>query len=441
MDERLVQISYIVNSAISLGMIYYGFTCLFKPAVRKIWIFLAYGVFLFISTSLFFHFGSGWLNLAFNIVGTLGIALLFTEKISTRFIFSLLLYILTIVADAISFTGLSYIHYRHYGTELPPEVVIFVVRTVTNIIFLPLLLISTIAFRKFSKRNVRNSYFKIPVTYTISTLALLLGIILINIRLILAEIRYIQTTLVNLMTSQFIVLVIIFFVIWLYNALLDHLDAREKNRQKDLLLERWEIQYGTTMEAQEIISGLKHNLKYHFLALLGFAKNSEVTKIEHYIKNELGSFTSVINTGNMCIDAMLNYYIQRIKEFLEIDLETNIRIPAQLILNANRTAVILGNALENAMEACAQVPHSERYIRVNAIVSRNEALLITIENPYTTLPVTDKDNKLITTKTDKRRHGFGLSSIQELLADETGSVDIEYADGIFRFKLLLYDVI
>ena len=438
MDE----IIFYLNSAVYLGMMYYGFSCMFKPAIKKKWLALIYIASWVIASQAFLHFESGWINLSVNIVYFLSLTFLFAGKLSARFVFALLLYVLSIVADAISFASLSYIYYQQLGTEMSMEFILTVARTVSNIVFLPLLLISTIAFRKFLKRNAHNRSFKTPASYTIFVFLLLLGIIVINLFLIVAEIYYVQTTLLRIIVSQFIVLVIIFFVVWLYNALLDHLDAQEKSRQKDLLLERWEMQYQTVASAQKVMAELQHNLRYHFVTLLEYAKNGAVKEIEAHITNEIGAFDHIINTGNLSFDAILNYYSQRIKETLDISLEASLWIPPNMKLDAAFIVMALGNALENAMEACLHVAPHERYVRLEAKASPTEdLLLIIIENPYGIEPVIDESSRLVTTKSEKRNHGFGLSSIQEHFPQKAGHMDVEYGNGVFRFKLLFYHVL
>ena len=54
--------------------------------------------------------------------------------------------------------------------------------------------------------------------------------------------------------------------------------------------------------------------------------------------------------------------------------------------------------------------------------------------------VADKKGNLLTTKSDKRNHGLGLASVREALLEETGHIHIEYADSIFQFMLIFYNV-
>ena len=435
MAESLVQIVFYINSVIYLGMTYYAFTCLFEPLAKKRWILLVYVAFFLLASHPIFHFESGWLNLAVNMLFFLSVTFLFTGDLWARLSFSAMLYISSIVADAISFWSLSYIYYNQYGTALPLEYIQNIGRTATNVIFLPLLLANIMLFRRLFKEKIRSTYFKAPVAYTSSVFLMLAGIILIDLLFILAAMAEIHTNAIPIVIGQ---LAILFFLIWMYYTILGHLEAREKSRLKDHMLERWEMQYQAVLNAQKVIAELNHNLRFHFLTLSGFLKKGEIEKAQAHIAEKIGAVDDVIHTGNMSIDAMLNYYRQRIEGTLGLELETDIHVPANMNLDANIIVMILGNAMENAMEACGQVEPADRYIRVKATLTENEALLIVIENPYAVEPLCDREGNLITTKPDKQNHGLGLASIQEILPEEMGHIHHEYAQNSFRFMLLYY---
>ena len=66
--------------------------------------------------------------------------------------------------------------------------------------------------------------------------------------------------------------------------------------------------------------------------------------------------------------------------------------------------------------------------------------MVEIENPYTLAPIVHKTGKFITTKADKRNHGYGLSSVAERLSENAGHIHTEYKDGVFHFMLVLHSV-
>ena len=443
MTENTAQMIYYINSVIHMGMTYYGFICIFRPAVKKRWILLAYMAFLIISSQQFFSFDNKWANLIVNAVAFITISLFFAGNLSTKLVFASLLYILGIVADIISFIGLSHIYYGQYGTAMPPEYIYSVQRTVTNIIYAPLFLANILIFRRYFIQKASDKQFKIPDTHTLSILLIMAGIILLDALYIAASINEMRTKAGQIIFSQFCVLVIIILVIWLYNTTLRHLEALRESRLKDRMPERWETQYKTAMNSQKAMSESNHNLRFILMTLAGLLKEGNVDEAEKQLQKKLGEINYIINTGNLPIDTTLNYYQQKIREALDVEFETDLQIPPNMTLDAGLIVTILGNALENAIEACVKVAPSQRYIRVKASLTNkgtNNALFITITNPYTIAPVADKDGNLITTKPDNRNHGVGLASIQEMLPDNLGHIHFEYADNIFRFMLIFYNV-
>lgn len=440
LNDLFVQAVYYANGVLFMLMVYLGMTSVFKPKVKRKWILFAYIVFIFASAELFLAFENMWINLAINTIALVSFSFFFEGRLSARIVFSVLIYAMSIMADGLSFLVINHIHYLRHGTEIQIEYIQTVVRTFTNIIFLPFFLLAILLFRKSNADKLFQKHIRIPKTYTVSALVIIAGVVLANVLFISASSGDFHTTVIPLSISLFISAIIIMLIIWLYNAILNHLEMLEEGRVREQMLERWENQYKAACESQKIISDMNHNLRYHFLTLDTYLKKGEVTEAAEHINEYIGKLGNGINTRNISIDAMLNYYQQRIKENLGIELKTELMIPSSMKLNPTHIVTILGNALENAMEACELVEHSSRYINVKASITTREALLVVIVNPYSVTPITDKNGDLMTTKKDKHNHGLGLASIREIMPDEKGYTYFEYADNVFKFMAVFYDV-
>jgi hypothetical protein len=414
---------------------------MFKLVPKRKWILLAYIAFLLVSSELFLAFGNMWINLVINTIVFISFALLFSGNLTARLIFSALIYTMSIVADGLSFLALNYIFYIQRGTEIPVELMQTAGRTLVNIIFLPILLITMLFFRRIFAENAFQKHLKIPKSYTVSILAVIAGIVLINVLFISAAADDFQVNAIKLSISLLVSAMVILLIIWFYNTMLNHLKMLEESRLRDHMLERWEIQYNAARDSQKVIAGINHNLRYNFLTLSGFLKNDEVEKAQKHIEDHIGQLSYIVSTGNISIDAMLNYYQQRIKDVLNIEMKSELLIPPDMKLDSTHIVTILGNAIENAMEACEQVEQDSRYIHLKASITAKNALLINIINPYLVSPITDNDGNLITTKADKRNHGLGLVSISEIIPEEKGQVHFEFADNVFKFMAVFYDII
>ena len=442
MSEFAAQITLFANGAISAWMAYYAFTCIFTPAIKKRWILLAYSAYLIIATQMFFEFESPWLYLTINLVSFFALTFLFRGNLSTKLVFALLIYIVGMLAEWLSFLIINFTHYIQYGTNISLEDILPIARTITSMVFLPLVLLVILIFRKFVNKKARHKHFKVPAKYTLSILLMLLGIIFVNTLFLFTAIAMaeIQESITPITISHLVSSGIILLITWVYNTILNHLEEVEKNQQRDQMLERWEIQYRTAVSSQKIIAELEHNLSYHFLTLASLLREGKTANAEQYIADKIGRFDTIISTGNMPLDTMLNFYRQKIKERLDIDLGIELSILPDMKMDAELLATILGNALENALEACAYVEPAKRYIHIKAVLTSQSELILTVTNSYAVAPVVDSAGNFITTKADKEKHGIGLSSIQEILSKEVGHIQVDYDDNMFQFSLFFYNV-
>ena len=440
MGEALTQIAFYINGLLFASMKYYAFVCIFRPAAKKYWMLLAYLAFVVVTSQVFFVTEGVWLNIGVNLVAAFLLTFLFAGNLGVKFIAAFLFYAMGVLAEVIAFLILNAIHYWENGTGVAVEAILVVGRTVANVIHLPLVLIVILIFRKVINQKARRQQFKVPIRFNVSILLMLSGIVLGNVLFVSSVMHEINEHVAQVTVAQLASSGVIFLIIWLYNTVLNNLEEFERNNLKDQMLKRWEMQYQTVTDSQAVIAKLKHNLKYHFFALAEFLEKDEAEKAKAHIRAEIGRFDAVIATGNMAIDSILNHYQHRVKSELGIDFETELMIPAGMELETQLIVVALGNALENAVEACARVEHAERYICFQARYIKEGELLISIKNPFSVAPVVDRNGDFITSKEDKRNHGIGLSSVREMLTEETGYLHTEFTEKEFCFLLHFYHV-
>jgi len=352
-------------------------------------------------------------------------------------VYATFLYGVGIVAEVISYFAVSTVYSLQYGEAAQLHYILPVARTVSNVIFVPLMLGSIILFRKLFFGKVEHRQLNIPIKYTIAFLVVLQGIVLQNSLLVIATVPQMLATVPELIISHIITAIMLLLVIWIYNTVLIHLEEFEKSLAKDQMLERWEVQYQATVSSQKLISKLKHDMKYNHLTTLSLLNEGSYDEAKKHIESGLGSFSPIINTGNMAIDVMLNYYNQKAIDELGIRLEMELSIPPRMKVDANIIAIILGNALENASNACERVEAEKRYINVKISYLPHGELIIIITNPYAIAPIVDEFGELQTTKNDKNKHGLGIVNMREILPKEQGRIHFEYEENTFKFILLL----
>lgn len=139
---------------------------------------------------------------------------------------------------------------------------------------------------------------------------------------------------------------------------------------------------------------------------------------------------------NIVIDSLIGYWYVEAKK-VGIDFSVNLNIPMEMPFRGADICLILGNLLENAVEA-AQKAEGKKYIRFHMKYDKNNLLLF-VENNYKGVLIKTKDKRLKSTKTDAGNHGVGLSSVYRIAAKYHGVVTID--DDVanrFLIRVVLY---
>ena len=97
--------------------------------------------------------------------------------------------------------------------------------------------------------------------------------------------------------------------------------------------------------------------------------------------------------------------------------------------------IILGNILDNAIEALETEVISNKYINLS-LSQINTYLAIQCENPYLNKPQ-EKNGYLITTKAEKEFHGIGLKNVAEICDSHRGELHYCFENSLFTIKILL----
>lgn len=182
----------------------------------------------------------------------------------------------------------------------------------------------------------------------------------------------------------------------------------------------------------------KHNLINELITLKNSVENSEcemvINDLNRIIKgcdvNENYS-----SCGNKIVDAIINFKYAIAKEFA-IDFDLKIFIPEVLPINQCDIGIVLGNALDNAIEAVKQCQNSKKVIHIIMGIKK-EALVLIIKNPYEHIIKKDKTGNLLTSKKNSSRHGFGVNSISRVVENYQGEVLIDTTDSVFSITVIM----
>lgn len=185
---------------------------------------------------------------------------------------------------------------------------------------------------------------------------------------------------------------------------------------------------------------LRHDLKNQFVFLLELLKNKEYDTLRQNMEKlaeqgGLEGFT-IVDSGNSFLDALINYKYEMAKQY-GIDFTANLDIPTELPQSPTDLCVILGNALDNAIEANAGRDVPMPFIRLNIKYDRGNLLLV-VHNSYDGTIFRDEKGRVRTRKEEKSHHGIGLISMEKVVKKYGGFLTTETEDKVYKLHILLH---
>lgn len=205
--------------------------------------------------------------------------------------------------------------------------------------------------------------------------------------------------------------------------------AKLKSEQAELL----ERDYNILNNAYAINAKLFHDFHNHIgvlRQLLSHSKTAEAVQYLDELQMPVQEMTDTVWTGDETVDYLINSKAATAKENI-IDYQVQVEFPRRTNLQSADLCAILGNLLDNALEAAKQVPNpKQRFIRLT-IRRINQMLVIKTENSFMTAPI-EKDGALKTSKDGNGLHGWGLKSAQAAAEKYDGMVQTSYSGNTFK---------
>ena len=166
-------------------------------------------------------------------------------------------------------------------------------------------------------------------------------------------------------------------------------------------------------------------------------KNAEMLEYLDKMEQAMINPREHVSSGNKDIDGILNFMLEKAVSILK-KVDVQVKIPEDLHTCSFELAVILGNIIDNAIEAASKVDIEEREIKLLAKMSGNN-LYLEMDNPYTG-NLRKQGRNYLTTKGDKNEHGLGLRIVENIINRHSGQMIIDDKENYFRIKVLLYNI-
>ena len=181
--------------------------------------------------------------------------------------------------------------------------------------------------------------------------------------------------------------------------------------------------------------GWRHDYHNHIQAMLALTDSPEELRQYLWMLNDdLTTVDTVLKTGNVMVDAILNSKLSLIKT-KNIAVNAKAVVPTELKISEIDLCVIIGNLLDNAMEACLrQDEGEERFIRVY-IGTLKQQLYLCVTNSVG--GEVKKVGSTYLSAKDSASHGYGLMRIDRLAEKYDGYVNRQNEEGAFATEVML----
>lgn len=236
-------------------------------------------------------------------------------------------------------------------------------------------------------------------------------------------------------------------------------------------LEKKNIEYQNQLLARQVqevqniymtMRGWRHDYHNHLQSMKAYVKMGQYEKLDSYLallEQDLDNVNQLIESGNVNLDAILNSKISfAIKKGIEVNYKAS--CPAELAVSDVDLCALLGNLIDNAVEACEKLMRQEAVSEKSACetdVQQKESGLMQEEKlrtPFIRLYIgvmkkqlyisvtnstTDKVRKLDYEYITKKRgnHGHGLKRINLVVEKYQGYINRQNEPGVFVTEIML----
>lgn len=210
---------------------------------------------------------------------------------------------------------------------------------------------------------------------------------------------------------------------------LDRLIARRVAAFESEILQKY---YAEVENMYTKMRGWRHDYRHHIQTMKIHAANGEFEDVVKYLDlldDDLTNVETVIRTGNRMADAILNSKLSLAAE-RKIKVKARAEIPVSLTVSELDLCIVIGNLLDNAMEACMELPEEERLIRIYMEMKGNYLYLA-----LTNTAAGAKQHRFLSTKGEG--HGFGIARVDAIVKKYGGYVTRASEDEAFSTEILL----
>lgn len=216
---------------------------------------------------------------------------------------------------------------------------------------------------------------------------------------------------------------------------------------------RLEFQYMQAQEEQnqnmetviQNLRQLRHDMNNHVGMLYGLCDTKQYDLMHKYLKQMMESTSQandiIVVQNNQALSVVLNNKKALAQQYqIPFDFAMRKREAAkdvkEMPFSEMEVCSLFGNILDNAIEACREIPHKEQSGIKLQISELEDGWQILCRNRYMEKPVFEGDS-LITHKSDTQNHGIGTKAMKSIIKKHKGKLEYEVTEEEFSVKIFM----
>ena len=251
------------------------------------------------------------------------------------------------------------------------------------------------------------------------------------------------TVTISALLARVLLLICMFLIshfMILFIQQLEQLETNTRNQAMERLLQIQHDQYSMLQARIAENRRARHDFRQHLRVIQDCVKRGDLEDLKSYLaeyEKQFPSHSDHIYCNSYAVNAILAFYADKAENH-NIRLDVKIQMSDTPVIPETEFCVLLGNLLENALDACQtgrpESETSQPFIRVCAIQTGTSTLSITVDNTSVFKP-TWINEKLVSTKA--AGSGIGTESIRMIAEQYRGDARFEWKDGVFYASVML----
>lgn len=214
--------------------------------------------------------------------------------------------------------------------------------------------------------------------------------------------------------------------------------AEEKAKRSKMLIDMKSEQYNMITEKIEKTRKSRHDIHHHINVVYQLAKENKIEQLIEYLEeyNKIDSTKEpMVYCNNSTVDAILNHYILLAKDN-GIEVHLNVALPEKLKIRDTDLCIVIGNLLENAIEASKKEENKRIKLRINR---SNEYICMLVSNLYNG-EIKKGHSGYYSRKREFKDTGIGLSSVSAVVEKYDGRMEVDHTNGEFNVFIMMANV-